>query len=144
MQFQYFSRLLAENFHVLRKRIRLSSPQPSRPQKLQKKNWTNQEGFLRVQWSGALRGSNFGRNQNFLTFGQWASSWQFLRETFLTELSTPHSICPEKTFETKVFFLKKNKFDFFSDLEWSNSGFVSEFFNKGVKNKIHVTRRSFS
>ena len=85
----------------------MSSPQPSLPQKLQKKNWTNQEGFLRVQQSGALRGKNFGTNQNFLTFGQWARNCLFLGEVFLKELSTPHSICPEKSFETKVFFLKK-------------------------------------
>ena len=90
----------------------MSSPQPSSPQKLQKKNWTNQEGFLRVQRSGALRGSNFGRNQNFLTFRQGARSCRFLGETVLTELSTPHSICPEKIFETNGFFpQKKSKFD---------------------------------
>ena len=85
----------------------MSSQQTSRPQKLQKKNWTNQEGFLRVQQKGALREKNFGTNQNFLTFGQWARNCRFLVEVFLKELSTPHSICPEKCFETKVFFLKK-------------------------------------
>ena len=45
-----------------------------------------------------------------------------------------------KALRQKCFF-KKNKFDiFFSDLEWRNSGFVAEVFNKGVKNKIHVTK----
>ena len=85
----------------------MSSPQPSRPQKLQKKNWTNQEGFLRVQQSGAVRGKNFGTNQKFLTFRQWARNCRFLGEVFLKELSPPHSICPEKSFETKVFLLKQ-------------------------------------
>ena len=87
----------------------MSTPQPSGPQKIQNKNWTNQEGFLRVQQSGALRGNNFGTNQNFLTFGQWARSCRFHGEKLLAELSTPHSICPEKSFETNRFISPKKK-----------------------------------
>ena len=85
----------------------------------------------------------FGRNQIFLTYGQWVKNCWFPSETFQAELSTPHSICPEKSFETKVFFSKKISLTFFSDLEWKNSGFVEAVFNKGVKNKFRVTRGSF-
>ena len=122
----------------------LSSPHTSRPQKLQNKNWTNQAGILRVRRSLTFRGKKSGSHQNFLTSGQWAQIWCFVGEMFLAELLTPHSICSaEKYFETKGFFPKKICLTFFSAFEWRNSGFVAEVFNKGVKNKIHVTRGTF-
>ena len=89
----------------------LSSPQPSRLQKLQKKIWTNQAGILHVRRSLTFRGKKSGSNQNFSTYGQWAKKWCFVGERFLAELLTTHSISSEKSFETKGFFLKKNKFD---------------------------------
>ena len=89
----------------------MSSPLLSRPQKLQKRNWTNQEGILGVRRSLTLRGKNFGRNQNFLTIGQWATNCRFFDEICLAGLLTPHSICPAKSFEAIEFFSKKYKFD---------------------------------
>ena len=90
----------------------LSSPHTSRLHKLQKKNWTNQAGILRVRRSLTFRGKKSGSHQNFLTYGQWAKKWCFVGEMFLAELLTPHSICSaEKNFETKGFFSKKNMFD---------------------------------
>ena len=121
----------------------VSSPQHSRPQKLQK-NWSSQEGFLRVRRSLTFRVKKSGSNQNYLTYGQWAKKRCFVGEMFLAELLTPHSICSaEKNFETKGFFPKKICLTFFSAFEWRNSGFVAEVFNKGVKNNIHVTRGTF-
>ena len=81
----------------------------SQPQKLRKKNWTNQEGILSVRRSVTLRGKKSGSNQNFLTYGQWAKKCWFVGETILAELSTPHSICPEKRFESKGFYSKKKQ-----------------------------------
>ena len=109
----------------------LSSPHTSRLQKLQKKNWTNQAGILRVRRSLTFRGKKSGSLQNFLTYGQWAKKWCFVGEIFLAELLTPHSICSaEKNVETKGFFSKKNIcLTFFSAFEWRNSGFVAEVFN---------------
>ena len=121
----------------------MSSQQTSRPQKLQKKNWTNQEGFLRVQQKGALRGKNFGTNQNFLTFGQWARNCRFLVEVFLKELSTPHSICPEKSFETKVFFLKKNKFDIFFWFRMNKFRICGRSFQQGCQKQNSRDQRKF-
>ena len=112
----------------------------SRPQKLRKKNWTNQEGILSVRRSLTLRGKKSGSNQNFLTYGQWAKKCWFVGETFLAELSTPHSICPEKRFESKGFHFKRNKLDILFWLDWRNSRFVAEVFDKGVKNNVHLTR----
>ena len=54
---------------------------------------------------------NIGRNQIFLTYGQWVKNCWFLSETFSAELSTPHSTCLEKSFETNEFFSPKGKFD---------------------------------
>ena len=86
----------------------MSSPQHSRPQKLQKK-WTNQVGILRVRRSLTFWGKKSGSHQNFLTYGQWSKKWCFVGEMFLAELLTPHSIgSSEKNFETKGFFPKKN------------------------------------
>ena len=87
----------------------MSSPQHSRPQKLRKKNWTNQEGILRVRRSLKFRGKKSGSNQKFLTYGQGAKKCWFVGETFLAELSTPHSICSEKRFEPKGFYFKKKQ-----------------------------------
>ena len=90
----------------------LSSSHTSRLQKLQKKNWTNQAGILRVRRSLTFRGKKSGSHQNFSTYGQWAKKWCFVGEIFLAELLTPHSICSaEKNFGTKCFFPKKNMFD---------------------------------
>ena len=89
----------------------MSSPQHSRPQKLQKK-WTNQVGIVRVRRSLTFRGKKSGSHQNFLTYAQWAKKRCFVGEMFLAEFLTPHSICSaEKHFETKGFFSKKNMFD---------------------------------
>ena len=121
----------------------MSSQQNSRPQKLQKNNWTNQEGFLRVQQKGALRGKNFGTNQNFLTFGQWARNCRFPVEVFLKELSTKHSICPEKSFETKVFFLKKNKFDIFFWFRMKKFRICGRSFQQGCQKQNSRDQRKF-
>ena len=140
------SRDFSENFQYSLKTDppALSSPHTSRPQKLQNKNWTNQAGILRVRRSLTFRGKKSGSHQNYLTYGQWAEKWCFVGEMFLAELLTPHSICSaEKNFETKGFFTKKNMFDIFSAFEWRNSWFKAEVFNKGVKNKIHVTGGTF-
>ena len=41
--------------------------------KTSKKNWTNQEGFLPVQRSGALRGENLAETRTFWPLG---SEWK--------------------------------------------------------------------
>ena len=121
----------------------MSSPQHSRPQKLQKK--VDEPGrHSTCPAEPNISGEKSGSHQNFLTYGQWAKKRCFVGKMFLAELLTPHSICSaEKNFETKGFFSKKICLTFFSAFEWRNSGFVAEVFNKGVKNKIHVTRGTF-
>ena len=55
---------------------------------------------------------NFGRKQNFMTFGQGTSLCRFHGRKSLAEFSTPHFMCPEKHFETKSFFFgEKHKLD---------------------------------
>ena len=139
------SRLLAIFFQSLRKKIRQwCQVHNIRVHKNFKKNWSSQEGFLRVRRSLTFRVKKSGSNQNYLTYGQWAKKRCFVGEMFLAEFLTPHSICSaEKNFETKGFFPKKICLTFFSAFEWRNSGFVAEVFNKGVKNNIHVTRGTF-
>ena len=86
----------------------MSNPQPLRPQKLPKKNWTNQEGFLRVQQSGALRGNNLGTSQ---TFDFWAMSEKLLvswRNNFSGVVNTAIHMSREKLWDKRVFFPKKN------------------------------------
>ena len=55
-----------------------SSPQTSRPQKLQKKNWTNEAGILRVRRSLTFRGKKSGSNQKFWLMGNERKNAGFL------------------------------------------------------------------
>ena len=112
--------------------------------KTSKRNWTNQEAFLRVQRSGAFRGKNLAKNQNFLTFGQWARKCRFLGEVFLKGLSTPHSICPEKSFETKVFFSKKkSKFDILFWIRMKKFRICGRSFQQGCQRQNSRDQRKF-
>ena len=152
MQLFSFSRSLAENSHIPRKR----TSQWCQVSKLHvRKNFKRKTGRTRKafyvsvlvlrggQQKGALRGKNFGTNQNFLTFGQWARNCRFLVEVFLKELSTPHSICPEKSFETKVFFLKKNKFDIFFWFRMNKFRICGRSFQQGCQKQNSRDQRKF-
>ena len=79
-------------------------------------------------------------------FDLWAMSEKMMfcwRNVFSRVVNnTFHMFSREKLWDKRV-FSKKICLTFFSDFEWRNSGFVAEVFNKGVINKIHVTRGLF-
>ena len=112
--------------------------------KTSKKNWTNQEVFLRVQGSGAFRGKNLAETRSFWLMG---SEWKiagFLPKHFKRSCQHRIPYVQRKALRQKCFFFKKKvSLTFFSDLEWRKYGFVAEVFHRSVKNKIHVTRRIF-
>ena len=75
--------------------------------KSSKKNWTNQEGFLPVQRSGALRGENLAETR---FFDLWAGSEKLLvsfRNNLSGVFNTAFYISREKLSDKSVFF-KKN------------------------------------
>ena len=91
--------------------------------------------------SGTFRGKNFGRKQNFMTFGQWTSCCRFLGRTVLAVLSYSHSMCPQKHSGTKDCFFEKNiNLTLFADFDGRISGFLAKRFNNGVQTGIFVTR----
>ena len=86
----------------------LSSPQPSFPQKLQKKNWTNQAGVLRVRWSGRLRGKILAVTNFFDLRAMSEKMMVCWRKVFSGTVNTAfHMFCREKLSEKRVFFLRK-------------------------------------
>ena len=53
-----------------------------RPQQLQKKNWTNQEGILRFRWSATLWAKNLAETIHFWLMGSERKSAGFLAKNF--------------------------------------------------------------
>ena len=113
-----------------------------------RKNFKRKTGRTRKAFYVSRRAEHFeeknlAKNQNFLTFGQWARNCRFLGEVFLKGLSTPHSICPEKSFETKVFFLKKNKFDIFFWFIMKKFRICGRSFQQGCQRQNSRDQRKF-
>ena len=139
-----FFRILAKNFHVFRKRFRRKCRVRNlRVRKVFREKLDEPGRLSTCPAERSTSREKFGRNQIFLTYGQWEKNCWFLSEKFYAELLTPLSICPEKNFETKVFFfLKKYVWRFFR-FRMKKFWICGRSFQQGVKNKIHVTRRSF-
>ena len=81
--------------------------------KVSKKNWTNQEGFLRVQRSGALRGKSLAETRSIWLMGsEWRIAGFFPK---LFKRSCQHRIpyVQRKALRQKCFFSRKNVFDIF-------------------------------
>ena len=79
--------------------------------KVSKKNWTNQEGFLRVQRSGAFRGKNLAETRSFWLMGsEWKIAGFFLKHF---RRSCQHRIpfVQRNALRQKGFFSKNYKFD---------------------------------
>ena len=146
MQFYSFSRSLAKDFHIPRKRTR----QRCQVRNLHFcKNFKRKTGRTRKASYVSRRAEHFeeknlAKNQNFLTFGQWARNCRFLGEVFLKGLSTPHFLCPEKSFETKVFFSKKkSKFDIFFWFRMKKFGICGRSFQQGCQRQNSRDQRKF-
>ena len=91
----------------------MSSPQLTRPQQLQKKKWTNQEGILRVRWRATLWGKNLAETIHFWLMGSERRSAGFLAKHF--QWSCQHRfpyVLQRKALKENGFFSEKiNMFD---------------------------------
>ena len=89
----------------------VSSPQHSRPQKLQKKNWTNQEGILRVRRSLTFRGKNLAVTKTFDLRAMSKKRLVCWRKVFSGVVNTPFYMSRERLWDKRFFFQKINQFD---------------------------------
>ena len=120
----------------------VSSPQPSRPQKLQRETGRTRKSFYASSGAEHFEGKIWQKPD---VFDLWAVSEKLLvsfRNILSGVVNTAFHMSREKLWDKSV-FSENIDLTFFSDLEWRISGFVAEVFNKCVKDKIHVTRGSF-
>ena len=122
----------------------MSSPQHSRPQKLQKK--VDEPG----RHCTCPAEPNISREkiwQSPKLFDLWAMSEKKMfcwRNVFSGVVNTAfHMFSREKVWDKRVFFKKKICLTFFSAFEWRNSGFVAEVFNKGCQKQNPRDQRNF-
>ena len=86
-----------------------------------------------------------GKNQTFLTLGLWGKNERLSLETWLADLPQTHSMPPQKQFEEKdCFFFHENiTLNIFSDSERRTSEVFANFFAKGVKTELYLSKRTF-
>ena len=113
MQFQYFSRLLAKNFHVLRKRIR----QRCRVRNLRvRRNFKRKTGRTRKAFYVSSGAENFGEiilaeNKTFCFLGNERKIAGFLAKHFWRSCQHRIPYVHRKKLRQAGFFPKKSKFD---------------------------------
>ena len=141
----YFSRILAKNFHILRKRTR----QRHQVCNLRvRKNFKRKTGRTRKAFYVSSRAEHFQEiilagTKTLWLLGNEQEVAGFLAKPFYRSCQHRIPYLQRNALRQKGFFPKKIFLTFFSDLEWRNSGFVAEVFDKGVQNKIHETRGTF-
>ena len=83
------------------------------------------------------------KNKIFQTLRLWVISFWVSGETKTPEMSKLHAMWWEKHFERKVSFSKKHKFDSVCWFGMNKFQFLAKNFDKGVKNEVYVTSRTF-
>ena len=81
--------------------------------KTSKKTWTNQEGFLPVQLSGALRGKNLAETRSFWLMGTEWKIAGFFPKHFRPSCKDRFPYIQRKALRQKCFFFKKINLTFF-------------------------------
>ena len=112
--------------------------------KTSQKIWKNQEGFLRVSRSGALRGKSLAETRSFWLMG---SEWKiagFFPKPF--KRSCQHRIPYVqrwKSLRQKCFFSKKNKFDIFFSFRMKKIRISGKSFQQGCQKQNPRDQRKF-
>ena len=145
MQFQSFSRLLAKNFHVLRKRIR----QRCRVRNLRvRRNFRRKTGRTRKAFYVSSGAEHFGEvilaeTKTFWLFGNEREVDSVLAKHFWRSCQHRIPFVERKALRQKCFFLKKNRFDIFFWIRRKKFRICVRNFQQGCQKQNSRDQRKF-